>query len=1038
MPNKLYLQWPVAQSGSAAEPYARVFERRLAELGVHFEHAQVRETGGLLIAAQSAGAPLPLAASWFQAGAATPQAAPPLPALYDIESLLEGAGTALACRPDPALSTFLAFPPPDLDGEGAARLAALHGHLTELSPYPVRLVVVLPTVPAPLPAPLAQAGIACCSPRDADYSRHLLAADGVLLESGAAGLELLGVIAAGVPALQHLAGEEDAEAEPWQAGLTVSGATVRELAGLLVLLSIEPGLRRQVLDAQAPLQQALTPEHQRQALATWLHGLPGLQAAPRPDMPPPAPLLRVEGVFDSSYSLAIVNRRLALALEDLGEQVALYSYEQGPDPRPDWSAVEYPERLQAMWSRGRSPLPPAVSLRDAWPPVVRDMRAARRVLAAYAWEETTFPPEFAADFSYTLDLATAISTQTARLLQDAGVSTPMAVVGVGVDHLLGVAPAPLPRPLPPARFRFLHLSSCFPRKGADVLLKAYGRAFRAGDDVALVIKTFPNPHNDVAAQIEALRRADPGYPPVELIEEDWTQAQIVGLYRQCHALVAPSRAEGFGMPIAEAMLYQLPVIVTGWGGHLDFCRPDTAWLIDYTPEPAQTHLGLDDSLWAEPDADHLALLLKEVFTLSPADLAEKTEEARRRILDRYTWHKVAARIRDALRAVEARPGLPPELRVGWVSTWGSRCGIAAYSRHLVGAFEPRALHLFAPAGEATTEEDPPFVTRNWSQGGGRLDPLIAEIKARRLDALVIQHHWGFFSLNALEQLLTAMAAAGIKTYLEFHNTRSAPPEVARPAMIQALQGAERLLVHTVDDVQRLKALGLSDNVVLFPLAVYPVSTPAPGAVAAQRRRLGLEQRQVIASYGFLMPHKGLLQLLEAMPALLERRPNLHLLMANALYPNPPSAQEHQKIQDCIRRLGLAKHVTLQTEFLPEDESLALLQLADLAIFPYQNTEESSSAAVRMALAAGLPVAVTPLSIFADVAPAVFRLPGTDPASLAAGIDHLLGQLDQGDHRSAAVERSRQFVARRQADRLSRRLRGLIEGGRHQLPTDLAP
>ena len=102
-----------------------------------------------------------------------------------------------------------------------------------------------------------------------------------------------------------------------------------------------------------------------------------------------------------------------------------------------------------------------------------------------------------------------------------------------------------------------------------------------------------------------------------IIEDDLGDSQLRALYAQCHAMIAPSKAEGFGLPMAEAMLSGLAVVTTGWGGQTDFCNDETAWLVDYKFEPARTHFGLFDSVWAMPDIDHLAKTMRDVYDTDP-------------------------------------------------------------------------------------------------------------------------------------------------------------------------------------------------------------------------------------------------------------------------------------------------------------------------------------------------------------------------------------------------------------------------------------
>ncbi|MFW8079807.1 hypothetical protein ACOIFA_30210, partial [Klebsiella pneumoniae] len=74
-------------------------------------------------------------------------------------------------------------------------------------------------------------------------------------------------------------------------------------------------------------------------------------------------------------------------------------------------------------------------------------------------------------------------------------------------------------------------------------------------------------------------------------------------------------------------------------------------------------------------------------------------------------------------------------------------------------------------------------------------------------------------------------------------------------MADALALCDRLLVHSIADMNRLKDLGLTDNVALFP---HGVINYAAGSAARQQQALPL-----IASYGFCLPHKGLMELVES-------------------------------------------------------------------------------------------------------------------------------------------------------------------------------
>ena len=116
-------------------------------------------------------------------------------------------------------------------------------------------------------------------------------------------------------------------------------------------------------------------------------------------------------------------------------------------------------------------------------------------------------------------------------------------------------------------------------------------------------------------------------------------------------------------------------------------------------------------------------------------------------------------------------------------------------------------------------------------------------------------------------------------------------------------------------------------------------------------------------------------------------------MLNAIY-NDQYEWFFYEMLNLISSLNLQNEVTINGNYLSNQESLDILSNSDLIIFPYQSTNESSSAAVRHGLASGAPVAVTPLPIFDDVSEVVHYLPGLSSIEIAEGVikwitnDHL--------------------------------------------------
>jgi glycosyltransferase involved in cell wall biosynthesis len=212
-------------------------------------------------------------------------------------------------------------------------------------------------------------------------------------------------------------------------------------------------------------------------------------------------------------------------------------------------------------------------------------------------------------------------------------------------------PGAEPFPIPKRRgFNFLSVFEWIQRKGADVLLQAYLREFKPGEDVALILKTYgrPNANADMFPRLAYFVERHMGMrledaPTILLLAPDFLPAaDLPRLYASADAFVLPTRGEGWGRPYMEALACECPVIATRWSGHMDFLHDGISYLVDCELVPVPWNNDVELSAghrWAEPSVEHLRQLMRRVF--EHRDEAEqKAVRGRVEMAEKWDWQHV--------------------------------------------------------------------------------------------------------------------------------------------------------------------------------------------------------------------------------------------------------------------------------------------------------------------------------------------------------------------------------------------------------------
>jgi len=260
------------------------------------------------------------------------------------------------------------------------------------------------------------------------------------------------------------------------------------------------------------------------------------------------------------------------------------------------------------------------------------------------------------------------SKSNAEAMFNSGVVKPIVVCGLPCDEDV-YAKQYEPYILEHAGDRtvFYNICQLSNKKGIDALLRAYNAAFwDRPDEVLLVLKTYiqmsgrNNEQEQVKQYIQNIRQrcripAD-RFPPVLPLVFTMSDDEIHSLHARGDAYVCSSRAEGWGIPVFDALGYGKTVITNAAGGMADFVTRDNAlvyggmptYFFDTPHSDPGLYTGVEQCF--EPCVPEMAMAMRNFHFLRNGDKAgvldDSNKEQWRSVLTRRENAKLVGRKHD--------------------------------------------------------------------------------------------------------------------------------------------------------------------------------------------------------------------------------------------------------------------------------------------------------------------------------------------------------------------------------------------------------
>jgi glycosyltransferase involved in cell wall biosynthesis len=293
------------------------------------------------------------------------------------------------------------------------------------------------------------------------------------------------------------------------------------------------------------------------------------------------------------------------------------------------------------------------------------------------------------------------------------------------------------------------------------------------------------------------------------------------------------------------------------------------------------------------------------------------------------------------------------------------CGIATFTQDLIDGFEhledfnkPKIIAINNGTAYSYNEQ---VIIQIEQHNRAEYEKAAIAINHSNIDLLIIQHEFGIYGGESGEYLIDLVEKLSIPFMITFHTVLKKPTT------------KQLYLMNRLAELS-LKVITMAQNTVIDLFSIYGIPSHkievihhgVPDVKTESRAQLksqyGFNNRQIISTFGFLSPGKGIEYGIEAMHQVVAQHPEALYIIFGKTHPvvKQESGEVYREsLINLLKERKLDDHVLFVDKLLTQEEIIQSLVMSDIYMTPYLGKDQAVSGTLAYGVGYGRVIVSTP-------------------------------------------------------------------------------